>query len=608
MDVVLDAVSTVEALLCLAVAVVLGRRWTQQRSPATASALGVFAVVALVIASSAVQPDDPTRGWGAVYTEVLVCVLVTLPYLLVRLTWALGGVSDRVHRAMAALLAGEVLVTLASPPLPPEGAPRPGWVLAYTVFVLAAWSAQSLVAAHGLWRAGRGESAVVRHRMRSLALGAVVMNLTLVLSSATAEASDVAAVSIALLGLVSIVLFALAFLVPPSLRLLWRQQDLTALSSAERGLMTATTRADVAATIVPVLASVLGGGAAALVGADGEVERAAGLSRAQAQALADRLRDRPQADDVQQVVPGVLAAALDGGWLVVQAGRLAPVFGDDEAVLLGRVATLVDLALQRVSLFEQECRSRRAAEAANDDLETLLHSVSHDLRSPLISVLGYLDVLRQEHGAQLTGAGPHYLERISVNAVYMQHLIADLLELSRIGRNEDPTTPLELQQVARQVVEAASLGAPAASLQVVGTLPPVLMGDVRARQLLTNLVDNAITHSGRDDVQVTVSASDAPDGGLLLHVCDDGVGVPAEYRERVLRVFERLGPPGSGSGTGMGLAICKRICEQVGGTLTLGGPPRGAATGTTVTAVLPPAVRISPVPAQRGTADSQELV
>ena len=597
----LEVVSAVEGAVCLAVAVVLALRWWRSRNPATGSALGLFAVVALVIASSWWAPTDTETTAAAVAQDVLISVLVTIPYLLVRFTWVLGGVSDRAHRLMAGLLALEVLATLAAPPLPQPGEPRGSWVGAYVVLVLAAWTVQSVVAAVGLWRAGEGQSAVVKHRMRSLSTGAVLLAVTLVVSGSAGDSSSsptALQVGVALAGLVAILLFALAFLLPPALRLVWRQADLAALSSAERGLMVALSRDDVADTIVPVLGSVFGGGGAALLDADAVPVRTTGLDAADGGRLRSLLLAAP-GDDVHEVRPGILTARLSGGWLVVQAGRLAPVFGDDEAVLLGRVATLVDLALQRVSLFEQERASRTSAEAANAELETLLYSVSHDLRSPLISVLGYLDVLRQEHAAELTGDGPHYLERMSVNAVYMQSLISDLLELSRIGRSDPDPERLDLKVLATQVAEGAALHRPSATVRVVGDLPVVRMSDVRARQLLTNLVDNALKHGGRDDLTVTLSASTGPAGDLQVRVADDGQGIPVEYRTRVLRVFERLDAPKSSPGTGMGLAICKRIVESLGGTISVGGPAPGSTSGTTVTISLPASVVERPVPAQR---------
>lgn len=599
----LEVVSGIELLLCLVVAVALAVRWRQHRSGATGSAFGIFAVVALVIASSYLQPDDVMSGWGAAYVDVLVCVLLTIPYLLVRFTWALGGVSNRTHLAIAAMVAAQWVATIAAPPLPEEGAPHPSWYASYLVLVLAGWTIACVVAAVGLWRAGRGQSSVVRQRMRSLSTGGLLLALTLVISGAAgADTPTAFQVFVSLLGLLSIVLFALAFLPPPVLRVLWRQPDLVALSSAERGLMRALSREDVAETIVPVVGRVFGGGGAALLDEQARPVRTVGLTAEQQARLTDALGSHPDGRVLGTPDADLLMAQLSSGWLVVQAGRLAPVFGDDEAVLLDRVGNLVDLALQRAQLFEREQVSRRGAEAANAELETLLYSVSHDLRSPLISVLGYLDVLRSEHGSELTGEGPHYLERISVNAVYMQSLIADLLELSRIGRSDPPSAALDLQVLAEQVVESARMSHPAARLRVDGALPVVRMSDVRARQLLTNLVDNALKHGGRDDLVVTISAAASDNGSILLSVADDGRGVPPEYRARVLRVFERLDAARSSTGTGMGLAICKRIVESVGGTLEVGGPPSGSESGTTIQIDLPPGIVVERrVPSPRET-------
>ena len=597
MRVVTELVRSVELAVCVAVAALLLARWRRHGSPAAGAALALFGVLAAVLASGYWQPDDISRGAGLVWTKAVICVLLALPTLLVLFTQVLGALGRRWRTAALAAYAAQVVVTVAIPPLPEPGDPRPGWVLAYTVAVLAAWTGLSVVAAVGLWRAGRHQSSVVRHRMQSLSSGAVLMSVALIASGAAGgEQGSPAQVAVLLLGLVSVLLFALAFLLPPSLRMVWRQADLAALSEAERGLMTALTPQEVAATIVPVLSSVFGG-QAVLLDRDARPYRDERAQLADVQALCAIVAEAPDlGGDVRQLRPGVLAARLSEGWVAVQAGRLSPVFGDDEAVLLGRVAMLVDLALQRVALFTAERQIRLAAEAANAELETLLYSVSHDLRSPLISVLGYLDVLRQEHAAELSGDGSHYVERITVNAVYMQSLISDLLELSRIGRSDPPPQVLDLHGLAEQVVDAARVASPAADVAVLGRLPVARMNDVRARQLLTNLVDNALKHGGRGDLRVTVGARRSDDGGLLVEVADDGRGVPEEYRARVLRVFERLDAPKSSPGTGMGLAICKRIAESLGGALTVGGPPPGAATGTTVRLALPASVLVDDLP------------
>ena len=578
----LNAVSLIELVVCVLASVVLGRRWWRNRSAATASVLGVFVVFALVVLASFYAPDDPKHGWQAVYVDVLVSVLLLMPYLLAQFSWLLGGSGRRAHQAVVALLVLGLVLTFVVPPLPQPGEPRPGWAQAYVAFIVIAWVAQTAVAARGLWRLSGGQSAVVRHRMRLLSAGATALALTVVLSGLTGGRSPGAfTVVVSLAGLMSVLLYAVAFLVPPFLRLVWRQEDLAVLAEAERGLMTVVTRDEVADTIVPVLARVLGGSGAALLDGDGRYLLGVG-STPDAGLCAE-----VGPGQVSHVRSGVLVAGLSSGHLVVTQGALAPVVGSDEAALLGRVATLVDLALQRVDLFTQERASRQAAETMSGELETLLYSVSHDLRSPLISVLGYLDCLRTEYGDLLTGEAPHYVDRISVNALYMQSLIADLLELSRIGRLESVSEPLDLHELAEEVLESARVQQPSAQLAVVGRLPVVLLSAVRARQLLTNLVDNAVKYSGVDDVRVTVSTAVGPEGGLVLRVADDGRGIPEEYRTRVLKVFERLDAPKSSSGTGIGLAICKRIAESHGGGIVISGPPQGARSGTTVEVSMP---------------------
>ncbi|MGH2722084.1 MAG: ATP-binding protein, partial [Actinomycetota bacterium] len=100
----------------------------------------------------------------------------------------------------------------------------------------------------------------------------------------------------------------------------------------------------------------------------------------------------------------------------------------------------------------------------------------------------------------------------------------------------------------------------------IGALPVLSMNPVRARQLFTNLLDNAVVHGGRPDVTVRVAAVEAPDGSVVVSVSDDGVGIPERYREKVFGVFERL-EGRRGRGTGIGLAVCRKIVESIGGRI-----------------------------------------
>jgi signal transduction histidine kinase len=158
----------------------------------------------------------------------------------------------------------------------------------------------------------------------------------------------------------------------------------------------------------------------------------------------------------------------------------------------------------------------------------------------------------------------------------MQLLINDLLELSRIGRHETTTEDVDLAAVVADVAEELRARHPSAYVGV-GLLPVVTMSAVRARQLITNLLDNAAVHSGRDDVSIEVCAQRRSDGSGRMWVADDGRGVPPEQRERVFGVFERFDDRAPGdSGTGIGLAACRKIVEQVGGSIRFADVPKGA--------------------------------
>jgi signal transduction histidine kinase len=116
------------------------------------------------------------------------------------------------------------------------------------------------------------------------------------------------------------------------------------------------------------------------------------------------------------------------------------------------------------------------------------------------------------------------------------------------------------------------------------------MNPVRARQLLTNLVENAVRHGGRDDIRVRSGAEPGPSGYAVVTVSDDGVGIPEEHRERIFGIFERLGTTGaSGGGTGIGLAICHRIVESFGGGIRAREADEGAIIEVTLPQAEPPA-------------------
>lgn len=212
-------------------------------------------------------------------------------------------------------------------------------------------------------------------------------------------------------------------------------------------------------------------------------------------------------------------------------------------------------------------------ERANAELETFVYTVSHDLNGPLISILGYVDLFETDFGSKLPDEAKFYLERIKVSGLYMQSLITDLLELSRVGRVQTEADAVDLGALIRELAEEIRASVPEAVVQTDGDLPDIYMNPVRAKQLFANLIQNSVKYADRSDARVEIKAVDRSDGLVTLSLSDNGPGIPVDKREQVFGVFERL--DAVESGTGMGLALCKRIVETNGGRIWIADSERG---------------------------------
>jgi signal transduction histidine kinase len=342
-------------------------------------------------------------------------------------------------------------------------------------------------------------------------------------------------------------------------------------------LMKVATAQDVGHALLPHVVRVFGGNGAMLEGPTGRPSAVHGMTDREARDLAVPLWPlRSQEPIVLEGQPGVLALPLRSGWLVVQATPYTPFFGVEELSLLQELGSFTDLALQRAELLEKERQARVAVEQTNTELETLVYGVSHDLKSPLISLMGYLEYLQLDHAAALDEEARHYLNRMSASAVYMQQLIQDLLELSRIGRVQTDASDVRLGDLLDEVAAEVRQRHPDVTIDV-APLPVVRINPVRGRQLFTNLMENAARHGGRRDVRIRVTSLGESRGRFEISVADDGVGIPEPYRERVFGIFERLDTlEMEDLGTGMGLAICRKIVEQVGGDISIAPSEVGA--------------------------------
>lgn len=248
-----------------------------------------------------------------------------------------------------------------------------------------------------------------------------------------------------------------------------------------------------------------------------------------------------------------------------------------ESMRMELVNALAEIAAQ------QEGLERRAAELArsNADLEQFAYVASHDLQEPLRKVASFCQLLEQRYGDQLDDRAHQYIAFAVDGARRMQLLITDLLTFSRVGRTNEDFTEVDVARLTRKAWASLETQAEAAGseirLEVADDAPRVQGAPSLLLMLVTNLLGNAIKYR-RDDQPPVVQVSAVTEGDLLrVSVADNGIGIPAEYEEKVFVIFQRLHGRDEYEGTGIGLALAKKIVEFHGGTISLLPSPLGGA-------------------------------
>ncbi|MEW6411894.1 MAG: PAS domain S-box protein [Candidatus Zixiibacteriota bacterium] len=220
------------------------------------------------------------------------------------------------------------------------------------------------------------------------------------------------------------------------------------------------------------------------------------------------------------------------------------------------------------------------------ELEEFIYTVSHDLKAPVVSISGFTGLISQQAHEKLDKTSSKYLQRIAANAEVMERLIADLLELSRIGRMDGEMSRVNTNDLLTEVFDAFSVAAQGRKIVLSknGALPDIYGWRDRVRQMLSNLIDNAIKYMPiREDAQVRVgfdSNIQCPNGcSGAFYVSDNGSGVPTEFRHKLFQAFQRIQQDGvEVEGNGVGLSIVKRIAEAHGGQVWFDAGGDGGAT------------------------------
>ncbi|HLP35953.1 ATP-binding protein [Lacibacter sp.] len=207
-------------------------------------------------------------------------------------------------------------------------------------------------------------------------------------------------------------------------------------------------------------------------------------------------------------------------------------------------------------------------EQANKELEAFSYSVSHDLRAPLRAVSGYATMLREDHGTTLNEDGKRIADAIVTNARMMGQLIDDLISFSRISKKETEVQEVNMQQLVEQVVAELKAQRPEKNYRFIMHALPVCKTDqLLIKQVWLNLVDNAMKYSSLQDQPVIEIGATHTNGKVEYYVKDNGVGFDMKYSDKLFGVFQRLHRQDEFEGTGIGLALVKRIVDRQNGSL-----------------------------------------
>jgi len=247
-------------------------------------------------------------------------------------------------------------------------------------------------------------------------------------------------------------------------------------------------------------------------------------------------------------------------------------FTDEDATISHDIANQLAIAIQHINLYnalQKELMERKKLiselEANNAELERFTYTVSHDLRNPLVTIKGFLGMLQKDLRDGRRDRITSDFERISNAADKMHALLSDLLQLSRIGRVANPFGAVDLNKLTADSLENldARIRSKNVTVKIWPDLPVVFGDRLRLGEVLENLIDNAAKYSGNQPNPIIEVGTRQGQGSAVIFVRDNGIGIEHQHLSKIFGLFDKLDP--LSEGTGIGLAIVKRIVETHGG-------------------------------------------
>jgi len=476
-------------------------------------------------------------------------------------------------------------------PASPQARPTALQSIAVIAIILV-WSGCVLEPVLRFWAASRQRPAVQRARLRALGGGyaAIVVILVIAGFGGSAATSPTVQWVFEIVAVIALPLLLVGFAPPRWLRRIWREPEVDRLRDALHDLvLVSPDRPTLARRAAQWGSRLVGADGVAIVDADGQMLALEGMDATAAQQLAAQVDKEGRAQLL--ATPGsprenaiVIPLPVDAGTgaMVVVSGPFTPFFGTDEVGQLRAYAVNITAALDRERVTERL--------AALDKMKSqFLNLASHELRSPLGVINGYLSMLEQGALGQLKEAGVRAIEVLKAKTLDMNLLVAQMLDAARLedGKLVLKREHLDLRRIANealQVVRPMASARHQLTLETPSDEVPVFGDDERLVTIVTNLLENAVKYS--------------PNGGLVrclvdvdgqsarLRVIDTGVGISADDVPRLFNRFERLQNPQTThvGGTGLGLYLSRELARQHGGDIEVQSQPPA---GSTFTLVLP---------------------
>lgn len=289
-------------------------------------------------------------------------------------------------------------------------------------------------------------------------------------------------------------------------------------------------------------------------------------------------RQDPAQTDVQLPLGSWrMAAVPKGGWQAVEGGLTT----------LRTLSALVFLLMATIAFGTARHITRRAAaerallaktlelERSNADLESFAYATSHDLQTPLRNIVSYAQLLERRYRGKLGPDADDYIGFLVSNATRLSGLVRDLLDYARLAKPNASRNTLTVPQAVEEAMRNLAADIAASGAEVTVAALPALVSDARLTSVFQNLLGNALRYATPGvPPRVTVTAERAEAGGWVFTVADNGIGIDPRYFERIFGLFQRLDGPATGDGgSGVGLAVCKRIIHQFGGDIWVESEP-----------------------------------